>query len=100
MEQADIDLFGFKVDQCRFIGVLKPFGFCHGSLFLRYSNAICYIMTSHGYIGLFNYIDDLIYIGLSSEIQSSYQFLLKLLQELGLDISCKTLVPWLLLSHA
>ena len=36
--------------------------------------------------GLFNYIDDLLYTGLSSEI------LLDLLQELGLDISHKKLV--------
>ena len=49
-------------------------------------------MTSHGYIGLFNYIDDLLYTGLPSEIQNSYQFLLNLLQELGLDISRKKLV--------
>ena len=49
-------------------------------------------MTSHGYRGLFNYIDDLIYTGLPSEIHNSYQFLLDLLQELGLDISHKKLV--------
>ena len=40
-------------------------------------------MTSHGYRGLFNYIDNLIYTGLSSEIQDSYQLLLKLMQELA-----------------
>ena len=43
--------------------------------------------------GQFNYMDDLIYTELPSEIQSSYQFLLKLLQEPELDISCKQLVP-------
>ena len=58
----------------------------------RCSDAIRYIITSHGYRGLFNYIDDLIYTGLSSEIHNSYQFLLDLLQELGLDISHKKLV--------
>ena len=41
---------------------------------------------------MFNYIDDLIYTGLSSEIQDSYQFLLKLWQEFDLDISYKKLV--------
>ena len=49
-------------------------------------------MASHGYKGLYNYIDDLIYIGLPSEIQDSYQFLLQLLQNLGLDISVSKLV--------
>ena len=49
-------------------------------------------MTSHGYTGLFNYIDHLIYTGLFSEIHHSYQFLLNLLQELGLDISQNKLV--------
>ena len=42
---------------------------------------------------LFNYIDYLIYTGLPSKIHNSYQFLLNLLQELGLDISFKKLVP-------
>ena len=50
-------------------------------------------MASHGYKGLVNYIDDLIYTGLPSEIQDSYQFLLNLLQELGLGISFNKLVP-------
>ena len=36
-----------------------------------------------------NYIDDLIYCGLPSKIDSAYQFLIELLQELGLDISPK-----------
>ena len=49
-------------------------------------------MMSHSSRGLFNYIDDLIYSGLPSEIQNSYQFLLDLLQELGLDINHKKLL--------
>ena len=49
-------------------------------------------MTSHGHKGFFNYIDDLIYTGLPSEIHNSYQFLLNLLQELGLNISFIKLV--------
>ena len=35
-------------------------------------------MASHGYQGLFYYIDDLIYTGLPSEIHNSFQFLLNL----------------------
>ena len=41
--------------------------------------------------GTLNYTDDLIYCGLPSTIDTSYQFLLDLLQELGLDISHKKL---------
>ena len=93
IDPADIDLLGFQVDGRHFIDVSMPFGFRHGSLFFqRCSDAIRYIMASHGYKGLYNYIDDLIYIGLPSEIQDSYQFLLKLLQDLGLDISVSKLV--------
>ena len=50
-------------------------------------------MQQHGFPHLFNYIDDLIYTGLPSEIHTSYHLLLQLLQELGLDISHKKLVP-------
>ena len=94
VDPVDIDLLGFQVDQHHYIDVSTPFGFRHGSLFFqRCSDAIRYIMTSHGHTGLFNYIDDLIYTGLPSEIMNSYQFLLDLLQDLGLDISQKKLVP-------
>ena len=50
-------------------------------------------MKKFGYPNLLNYIDDLVYIGLPSEIQASYQCLLDLLQDLGLEISRKKLVP-------
>ena len=49
-------------------------------------------MKKFGYPNLLNYIDDLIYIGLPSDIQASYQCLLYLLQQLGLEISHKKLV--------
>ena len=38
---------------------------------------------------LSNYIDDLIYCGLPSKIDSAYQVLTELFRELGLDISEK-----------
>ena len=40
-----------------------------------------------------NYIDDLIYIGLPSQIYNAYEYQLSLLQELGLDISQEKLIP-------
>ena len=90
IDPADIDLLGFQVDGRQFIDVSTPLGFRHGSLFFqRCSEAIRYIMANHGYKGLYNYIDDLIYIGLPSEIQDSYQFLLKLLQNLGRNVYSK-----------
>ena len=50
-------------------------------------------MAQNSFPNLFNYIDDLIYTGLPSEIHSSFTFLKELLSELGLDISFKKLVP-------
>ena len=50
-------------------------------------------MNKNGHNALINYIDDLIYCGLPSNIGYSYQFLLNLLQELRLDISAKKLCP-------
>ena len=50
-------------------------------------------MARHGHNALMNYIDDLIYCGLPSTAHQSYQFLLNLLQDLGLDISHKKLCP-------
>ena len=49
-------------------------------------------MKKFGYPNLLNYIDDLIYIGLPSDIHTFYQFLLQLLQDLGLEISTNKLV--------
>ena len=49
-------------------------------------------MKLHGYDNLMNYIDDLIYKGLPSKIHQSYQFVLSLLQDLGLQVSQSKLV--------
>ena len=69
------------------------FGFRHGSFFFqKCSDAIRYIMKTFGFPNMLNYIDDLIYIGLPSNITASYEFLIQLLQELGLEISQNKLV--------
>ena len=49
-------------------------------------------MFQNGFPGLWNYIDDLIYTGLPSKIYQSYQFLLDLLQDLGLAINHEKLI--------
>ena len=65
VDSADIDLQGLQVDQRHFLDISTPFGYRNGSLFFqRCLDAIRYIMTSHGFPDLFNYIDDLIYVSL------------------------------------
>ena len=88
IDPGDIDLLGLKHDSYYLDGNL-PFGFRHGSVFFQCcSDAIWFIMAdTFGYPNLYNYIDDLVYTGLPGEIQQSYQTLLALLKELGLEIS-------------
>ena len=94
IEPRDIDLLGLKFQDQYFIDRSVPFGYRNGSQnFQRCTDAIQFTMQQHGFPHLFNHIDDLIYTGLPSNIDHSFQFLLKLLQELGLDISQKKLVP-------
>ena len=50
-------------------------------------------MSQAGHNGLMNYIDDLLYVGTPSTIWDSYQDLLQLLQDLGLEASQNKLVP-------
>ena len=93
IDPRDIDLLGLKFQNQYFIDKSVPFGYRNGSqIFQRCTDAIRFTMQQHGFPHLFNYIDDLIYTGLPSNINHSFQFLLQLLQELGLDISHKKLV--------
>ena len=93
IDPGDIDLLGLK--HCNyFIDGCLPFGFRHGSvLFQHCSDAIRHVMNTRGYKHFYNYIDDLIYIGLPHEIHQSFQFLQDLLKDLGLTISQDKLVP-------
>ena len=94
IDPGDIDLLGMKFQDQYFLDLSVPFGYRHGSkIFQRCTDSICHIMSKNGFPGLYNYIDDLIFTGLPSKIHSAYQFLQGLLQELGLDISQKKLVP-------
>ena len=90
IDPMNIDLLGLKFQDQYFIDRLVPFRYRKGSqIFQRCTDAIQFTMQQHGFPHLFNYIDDLIYTGLPSNIHSSFQFLLKLLEDLGLDISHK-----------
>ena len=92
IDPRDIDLLGISHNKL-YLDQSLPFGFRHRSVFFqRCSDVIRHITRQHRFPGLWNYIDDLIYTGLPSTINQSYQFLLSLLEELGLDISIEKLV--------
>ena len=94
IDPGDIDLLGLQHRGKLYLDLFLPFGFRLGAFFFsKLSDSIRYIMNINGHDALFSYIDDLIYCGLPSTIHTSYQFLLDLLQELGLDISYKKLCP-------
>ena len=50
-------------------------------------------MKNDGYNSLWNYCDDLIYFGLLSTIENSYNFFINLQQELGLNASTGKIIP-------
>ena len=94
VDPGDVDLLGIRFQDQYFIDLSVPFGYRHGSkIFQRCTDSIRHIMAKHGFPGLHNYIDDLIFTGLPSKIHLAYEFLKNLLSELGLDISDKKLVP-------
>ena len=94
IDPGDLDLLCFHHNSYYFNGSLA-FGYRHGSVFFqRCSDAIRYIIKNHGFHTIFNYIDDLIYVGLPHEIHQSFTFLQHLLQDLGLEVSpCKLVTP-------
>ena len=94
IDPGDIDLLGLQHRDKLYLDLSLPFRYRLGAFFFsKISDAVRYIMNKNGHNALMNYIDDLIYCGLPSNIGYSYQFLLNLLQELGLDISAKKLCP-------
>ena len=94
VDPGDIDLLGLQHRDQLYLDLSVPFGYRLGSFFFsKISDSIRFIMAKNGHNALLNYIDDLIYCGLLSNINQSYEFLLNLLQDLGLDISYKKLCP-------
>ena len=92
IDPGDIDLLGLQHRDKLYLDLSLPFGYRLGAFFFsKISDAVRYIMSQHGHNALLNYIDDLIYCGLPAKIHESYQFLVNLLHELGLDISQKKL---------
>ena len=63
IDPGDLDLLGLCHNKYFIAGSL-PFGFRHGSTFFQpCSDVLRYIMASQSYTRLYNYIDDLVYIG-------------------------------------
>ena len=81
IDPGDIDLLGLCHRDKYYLNLALPFG--------SFFNAVRCIMSKHGHTALFNYIDDLLYYDLSSKIQGPYEYVVSLLQELGLTISDK-----------
>ena len=94
IDPGDIDLLGLQHGDKLYLDLKTLFRYRLGSnFFQKISNSIRFIMNKKGYTGLWHYIGGLIYIGLPSLIQTPYDFLLSLLQELGLQVSSKKLCP-------
>ena len=76
IDPGNIDLLGLKFQDMYFADLSVAFGFSYGSkLFQRCTDAMCYIMNQHGFPNLFNYKDDLFYVGLPSKYQPGFQLL-------------------------
>ena len=94
IDPGDLDLLGFQHLDQYYLDLSLPIGYRLGSnFFQKISNSIRFIMTKNAFPGLHNYIDDLVYCGLLANIHKPYQFLIALLQDLGLAISDKKLCP-------
>ena len=92
IDPGDLALLGLHWENY-FLDRSLPFGFKHGStIFQRISDAVRCIMTSEGH-KTWNYIDDFLCVSLPSKINHTYTRLQSLLEELGLTVSSKKLVP-------
>ena len=92
IDPGDLDLLGLHWRHY-YIDFSLPFSLKHGSsIFQGLSDGVRDIIKQEGY-QIWNYIDDFLCMALPSKIQHSYVRLESLLQELGLTISEKKLVP-------
>ena len=90
LDPIENDLLGLHHERY-YVDTCLPFGYRNGSaLFQRLSDAVRHIMRQRHY-DVVNYIDDILGIGLPSQIDTSFDALRQLLQELGLQVSEKKL---------
>ena len=92
VDPGDINLLGLKLDSY-YIAQSVQFGYRHGSIFFeKVTDSIRFIMRIHGFQDLFNYVDDMMLCGTPSKIHPAFQFLVHLLDQLGLTLNSKKLV--------
>ena len=92
VDPGDINLLGLKLDSY-YIDQSVPFGYRHDSIFFeKVTDSIRLIMRKHGFHDLFNYVDGIIQCGTPSKIHPAFQFLVDLLDQLGLTLNSKKLV--------
>ena len=93
IDPMDLDLLGLSLVGNAFFDTKLPFGSRHGmQSFQRLSDAVRHVMRHHGFT-VINYVDDFIGVVTPSVARRSYDFLLQLLRDLGLEVSVKNLVP-------
>ena len=92
VDPGDYDLLGLHWRRA-YVDTCLPFGTRHGSqIFQRLSDAVRYMMRQKGF-RVIDYIDDYVGVGVPHVAHASYASLFNLMQELGLTISDKKLVP-------
>ena len=93
VDPADIHVLGLTWQDKYYVDLAIPFGYNHGSACCqRVTDAIRHICAKRGY-WLFAYVDDMIGLELPHKAFEAYEFLLALLEELGLPISTPKSVP-------
>ena len=89
VDPGDINLLGLKLDSY-YIDQSVPFGYRHGSIFFeKVTDSIRFVMRKHGFQDLFNYVDDIMLCGTLPKIPPAFQFLVNLLNQLGLTLNSK-----------
>ena len=92
VDPGDYDLLGLQW-QGYYLDTCVPFETLHGSqIFQCLSDGIRYIMRQKGF-PMIDYIDDYVGFGIPSIAWASYEALLELMDQLGLTVSEKNLVP-------
>ena len=92
IDPLDYDLLGLFWEES-YIDTCLPFGTRHGTqIFQRLSDSIRYILKTRGF-PIINYVDDFVGFGTPSEAKLAFDQLYEIVQDLGLTISQKKLVP-------
>ena len=92
IDPLDYDLLGLFWEG-HFIDTCLPFGTRHGTqIFQRLSDSIRYILRARGF-PIVNYVDDFVGFGTPSQAKLAFDQLYEIIQDLGLTISQKKLVP-------